>query len=52
MVSGSGPTVFGLFWGEEAVASARAGAAALAGRYPGATAAVPVDAAFGAPQRT
>jgi 4-diphosphocytidyl-2-C-methyl-D-erythritol kinase len=50
IVSGSGPTVLGLFWGEEAVGNARAGAAALAGRYAGATAAVPVDATFGAPQ--
>ncbi len=50
MVSGSGPTVLGLFWGEDASARAGAGAAALAGRYPGATAAVPVDASFGTPQ--
>jgi 4-diphosphocytidyl-2-C-methyl-D-erythritol kinase len=50
MVSGSGPTVLGLFWGEDGAARARAGAAALAGRYPGATTAVPVDASFGIPQ--
>jgi 4-diphosphocytidyl-2-C-methyl-D-erythritol kinase len=50
MVSGSGPTVLGLFWGEDAAGRATAGAAALAGRYPGATVAVPVDASFGAPQ--
>lgn len=50
MVSGSGPTVLGLFWGEGASARAGAGAAALAGRYPGATTAVPVDAAFGSPR--
>jgi 4-diphosphocytidyl-2-C-methyl-D-erythritol kinase len=50
MVSGSGPTALGLFWGADAMARAAAGAAALAGRYPGATTAVPVDASFGAPQ--
>jgi 4-diphosphocytidyl-2-C-methyl-D-erythritol kinase len=50
MVSGSGPTVLGLFWGPDAAARASAGAAALAGRYPGATTAVPVDASFGTPQ--
>jgi 4-diphosphocytidyl-2-C-methyl-D-erythritol kinase len=50
MVSGSGPTVIGLFWGADAEARARAGAVALAGRYPGATTAVPVDASFGQPQ--
>jgi 4-diphosphocytidyl-2-C-methyl-D-erythritol kinase len=47
MVSGSGPTVLGLFWGSDAEPRARMGAVALAGRYPGATAAVPVDASFG-----
>jgi 4-diphosphocytidyl-2-C-methyl-D-erythritol kinase len=47
-VSGSGPTVVGLFWGEGAAAKAKAGAVALAGRYSGASAAVPVDASFGA----
>lgn len=50
MVSGSGPTVVGLFWGEDAFARASAGAAALTGRYPGASAAEPVDASFGAPR--
>jgi 4-diphosphocytidyl-2-C-methyl-D-erythritol kinase len=49
LVSGSGPTVFGLFWGgEEATAAAEEAAAALRDRYPGATAAHPVDAAFAA----
>jgi 4-diphosphocytidyl-2-C-methyl-D-erythritol kinase len=49
LVSGSGPTVFGLFWGgEEATAAAAAAPAALRDRYPGATAAHPVDAAFAA----
>jgi 4-diphosphocytidyl-2-C-methyl-D-erythritol kinase len=49
MVSGSGPTVLGVFWGEDAAARASAGVAALTGRYPGATTAVPVDASFGFP---
>jgi len=48
LVSGSGPTVAGVFPGEHGAARARAAAAALAARYPGATAAVPVGADFGA----
>jgi 4-diphosphocytidyl-2-C-methyl-D-erythritol kinase len=47
-VSGSGPTVVGLFWGSAGRASAAAGA--LAERYPGAVPAIPVDADFGAPR--
>jgi 4-diphosphocytidyl-2C-methyl-D-erythritol kinase len=43
MVSGSGPTVFGLFVDVEA---ARAAAGALAGRHPGAVAAEPADTAY------
>ena len=43
MVSGSGPTVFGLF---DDVAAARAAAAALAARHPGAVAAEPADTAY------
>jgi 4-diphosphocytidyl-2-C-methyl-D-erythritol kinase len=46
MVSGSGPTVFGLFPGAEGPALAGAAAAALVARFAGAAAAVPVDAAF------
>ncbi len=46
-VSGSGPTVAGLFWGDAGNRASEA-AAALAGRYPGAAAATPVEAAFGA----
>jgi 4-diphosphocytidyl-2-C-methyl-D-erythritol kinase len=46
MVSGSGPTVFGLFPGVEGPALAAAAAAELAERFPAAAAAVPVDAAF------
>jgi 4-diphosphocytidyl-2-C-methyl-D-erythritol kinase len=51
MVSGSGPTVLGLFWGVDAAARASAGVAALAGRYPGATTAEPVGASFGSPHQ-
>jgi len=43
MVSGSGPTVFGLF---DDVAAARAAAGVLAARHPGAVAAEPADAAY------
>jgi 4-diphosphocytidyl-2-C-methyl-D-erythritol kinase len=50
MVSGSGPTVFGLYRGEDAPARAEAGAARLSDRYPGATSAVPVSEEFGAPR--
>lgn len=49
-VCGSGPTVAGLFAGNGSGARAAAAAAALARRYPGACAAVPVDANFGLPQ--
>jgi 4-diphosphocytidyl-2-C-methyl-D-erythritol kinase len=51
-VSGSGPTVAGLFWdvsGAEGRARAQAAAAALAPRYPGACCAVPVPRDFGFP---
>lgn len=48
-VSGSGPTVAGLMWGEDAEARADAVAAELSGRYPGACAAVPVSEGFGQP---
>jgi 4-diphosphocytidyl-2-C-methyl-D-erythritol kinase len=49
-VSGSGPTVLGLFWGEMCEARARAAVTALAGRYADATTAVPVEASFGTPR--
>lgn len=49
LVSGSGPTVLGLFDGDDAATRAAAVAAALAGRYPGACAAHPVDDGFGQP---
>jgi 4-diphosphocytidyl-2-C-methyl-D-erythritol kinase len=50
MVSGSGPTVFGLFPGPEGVAHAHAAAAALRTRHPEAVAAVPVGRAFAEPR--
>jgi 4-diphosphocytidyl-2-C-methyl-D-erythritol kinase len=49
MVSGSGPTVFGLFGGPDGVAHAQAAAAALRARHPHAVAATPVGRAFAAP---
>jgi 4-diphosphocytidyl-2-C-methyl-D-erythritol kinase len=48
-VSGSGPTVAGLFGGEDSRARAARVADELSGRYPGACAAVPVDEGFGRP---
>ncbi len=50
MVSGSGPTVFGLRWGPEAVQWAAEAAHALSDRYPGATVATPVSEEFWAPR--
>ena len=50
MVSGSGPTVFGLFCGRDATARADAAARDLFDRYPGASPAVPVTEEFGAPR--
>jgi 4-diphosphocytidyl-2-C-methyl-D-erythritol kinase len=50
MVSGSGPTVFGLFPGEDGVPHAQAAAAALRARHPEAVAAVPVGRAFAEPR--
>ena len=52
LLSGSGPTVLGLFAkaGEQGLALARLAAAGLEGREPPALAAVPVEAAFGEPQ--
>jgi len=50
MVSGSGPTVFGIFPGDAGVAHAAAAAAALRERHPHAVAATPVGRAFAAPQ--
>jgi 4-diphosphocytidyl-2-C-methyl-D-erythritol kinase len=50
MVSGSGPTVFGLFPGVDAETRAVDAAARLSARYPGAISAVPVSEDFGAPR--
>ena len=50
LVSGSGPTVFGAYWGAEAEAQAADAARAVADRYPGTTVAIPVDEEFGAPR--
>lgn len=50
MVSGSGPTVFGLFFGADAPDRAASVAAGLADRYPEATLAAPVSEDFGAPR--
>ena len=51
LVSGSGPTVVGLFWGEMASERARASAASLSEVFPGTTIALPVEADFAAPRR-
>ncbi len=48
LVSGSGPTVVGLFLGERGLAAAQAAAQGLSGRFPGAVAAQPVAPAFAA----
>jgi 4-diphosphocytidyl-2-C-methyl-D-erythritol kinase len=50
MVSGSGPTVFGRYLGEDAHGRAQAAAARLADRYPEATSAAPVSEEFWAPR--
>ena len=50
MVSGSGPTVFGVFPGPDGLDHARAAADALRERHPGALAATPVGRAFAAPR--
>lgn len=50
MVSGSGPTVFGLFWGADASARAETAVRAISSRFQGAKSAVPVDAGFSHPR--
>jgi len=50
LVSGSGPTVVGLLWGEGARARADEAARALAPRHPGTLVATPVEPGFGAPE--
>jgi 4-diphosphocytidyl-2-C-methyl-D-erythritol kinase len=49
LVSGSGPTVVGLFWGEDGVDRARADALGLDRRFPGSVAVLPVGADAGRP---
>jgi 4-diphosphocytidyl-2-C-methyl-D-erythritol kinase len=49
IVSGSGPTVVGIWWGEDAPGHAAGAAAALSDSFPGAVAAEPVTAAFALP---
>jgi 4-diphosphocytidyl-2-C-methyl-D-erythritol kinase len=51
LVCGSGPTVAGLFWGEDGSERAVAAAAELMRRYPRASSAVPVGQEFGSPVR-
>jgi 4-diphosphocytidyl-2-C-methyl-D-erythritol kinase len=50
MVSGSGPTVLGLFFGAGASARAARAAVGLSDRYPEATSAAPVSEDFGDPR--
>jgi 4-diphosphocytidyl-2-C-methyl-D-erythritol kinase len=50
IVAGSGPTVFGLFWGTDGCARAEAATRVLSGRFPEAQCAVAVDADFGHPR--
>jgi 4-diphosphocytidyl-2-C-methyl-D-erythritol kinase len=49
LVSGSGPTVVGIWWGSGALSSAEAALPALRARWPGARTATPVSAEFAAP---
>jgi 4-diphosphocytidyl-2-C-methyl-D-erythritol kinase len=48
LVSGSGPTVVGVFWGEDGAERAERAAAALSGRFPGAVVTRPVEPDFAA----
>ncbi|HZO77414.1 MAG TPA: hypothetical protein VFB39_05170 [Solirubrobacteraceae bacterium] len=50
LVSGSGPTVFGLFWGEDAMRRAAESQASLQDQFPDTMTATPVDSAFGEPR--
>jgi len=49
LVSGSGPTVLGLFWDDDGAERARQSAAALCPRFPEVQTATPVDAEFARP---
>ena len=48
IVSGSGPTAVGIWWGAGALSRAEAAASTLISRWPGAVAASPVGAEYGA----
>lgn len=50
VVCGSGPTVFGIWWGSDAPAIAAEAAARLSARFPGAVAAVPVETGVALPE--
>jgi 4-diphosphocytidyl-2-C-methyl-D-erythritol kinase len=50
LICGSGPTVAGLFWGDDAHQRAAAAAGGLAARFPGSASAIPVSAEFGLPR--
>jgi 4-diphosphocytidyl-2-C-methyl-D-erythritol kinase len=50
LVSGSGPTVFGLFWGADASDRAEAAGRSLSRRFKGATSALAAGAGFGHPR--
>ncbi len=52
IVSGSGPTVVGIWWGDGARVRASEAAQTLAGTLPGAVAVEPVDAQFALPSLT
>jgi 4-diphosphocytidyl-2-C-methyl-D-erythritol kinase len=51
LVSGSGPTVVALFWGEERAQRAHRSQAKLRDRFPGVRTAVPVQGEFARPRR-
>jgi hypothetical protein len=49
MVCGSGPTVIGLYWGEDAERRAARASHTLRPLFPKAAGAIPVSAGFGLP---
>ena len=51
LVSGSGPTVAAVFWGDDGAQRARGSAAKLRERFPGVTTAVPVQEEVARPRR-
>jgi 4-diphosphocytidyl-2-C-methyl-D-erythritol kinase len=52
LISGSGPTVFGVYWGEEGAERASKSEAGLRNRFPEITTATPVGVAFSEPHRS